>query len=512
MGKRLFLAATLSFLVLLIWSSFISKTQLIENKDVMAQRPLAKDATTVVPSHNKDASLVSGGDLQEPAPSLLTFKQEKFEVTFNESQAALKEVVFTEYKNHKFVLGSGLVLADKPLFFKKEDSAANEVRFVHTDAQKRVIKKFIFSNSNYNIELEILWQNLSSSPIVVQLPFIVGTLDFSGAKDQARYQDIMVATPGKTLNLNGQRDADWPEFKFMGLRDRYFCVIIQPDTDKHSGFIKKINPRQSQLGFRLPEQTVAPGEQIGHKFRIYLGPQQIQWINKADPAWSLIMHYGTFNLISQLLVQLLDFLYRQVHNWGLAIILLSLIIYLLLYPLSVKQMRSMKEMNALKPHIDELRKLYKDSPQKLNKEIMELYRQHKINPLGGCLPMILQLPIFFALYQALMRSVALKGAHFLWVKDLSEPDRLFMLPTSLPILGNEVNILPIVMAILMLIQQKFSMATTSGGSAEQEKMMLVIFPLMFGLIFYRMPSGLVLYWLVNSALMIFFQLRMARKR
>ena len=512
MGKRLFLATVLSFLVLLTWSSFISKTQLVDNKEVIAQRLPLREATATVSASSKAISLVTAGNVPEPAPSLFKFKQEKFGVTFDENQAALKEAFFPEYQNHKFVLGNGLTLTDKLLIFKKEQGAGNEIRFVHTDAQKKVIKKFLFSNSNYTIELEIVWQNLSSSPIIVQGPFIVGTLDFAAAKDQARYQDIMVATPGKTLYLNGQRDAVWPEFNFMGLRDRYFCLIIQPDTDKYNGFIKRTGAQQSQLGFSLPKQTIAPGEQIGHKFKIYLGPQQVKLINKANPAWSQIMHYGTFNVISQLLLQLLEFLYGQVHNWGWAIILLSLIIYIALYPLSLKQMRSMKEMNALKPHIEELRKLHKDNPQKMNKEIMELYRRHKINPLGGCLPMILQLPIFFALYQALMRSVALKGARFLWIKDLSEPDRLFLLPTSLPILGNEFNILPIVMAVLMLIQQKFSMATTGGGSAEQEKMMLVLFPLMFGLIFYRMPSGLVLYWLINSALMILFQLRMAGKK
>jgi YidC/Oxa1 family membrane protein insertase len=147
----------------------------------------------------------------------------------------------------------------------------------------------------------------------------------------------------------------------------------------------------------------------------------------------------------------------------------------------------------------------------MNKEIMELYREHKVNPFGGCLPLILQMPIFFALYQVLMRSVALKGAHFLWIKDLSEPDRLFRLPNSLPILGNDINILPIIMAIGMFVQQKLSMRGASGTAAEQQKMMLVIMPVMFGFIFYRMPSGLVLYWFINSALMLFSQIRAQQK-
>ncbi len=512
MDKRLFLATALSFLVLLAWSQFVSKTQLIENKEVASINIPPPRNTLDLPSPKINNTPVVLSDSRQPTPSLLNFAQEKFEIAFDESRGALKEAIFKEHQDYKFVLGSGFFIADNSLTFVKEDSPANEVRFVHVDESKKITKRFLFSNSNYTIELEILIQNLSPASISINFPLILGTLDFAGAKGQARYQDVTVATPEKTLHLNGQRDFVWTTFNFIGLRDRYFCAIIQPDTDKYSVFIRKLNAWQSEVGFILQEQAIAPGQQIGHKFRVYLGPQNLELINQANPEWSQIIHYGAFNFISRLLLQLLAFLYQRVHNWGWAIILLSLIVYILLYPLTLKQMHSMKEMNALKPHMEELRKLYKDNPQKLNKEVMELYRQHKVNPLGGCLPLILQIPIFFALYQALMRSVALKGAKFLWIKDLSEPDRLFLLPTSLPIVGNELNILPIIMAILMLMQQKFSMAATGGGSAEQEKIMMVVFPLMFGFIFYRMPAGLVLYWLINSTLMLSNQLKIAGKK
>lgn len=171
----------------------------------------------------------------------------------------------------------------------------------------------------------------------------------------------------------------------------------------------------------------------------------------------------------------------------------------------------MKEMQKLQPYIEELRKQHKDNPQKLNKEIMELYREHKVNPLGGCLPLILQMPIFFALYQALMRSVALKGAKFLWIKDLSEPDKLFLLPFPQPF--DSLNILPILMMIGMFVQQKISApATASSSTAEQQKLMLLIMPLMFGFIFYSMPAGLVLYWFINSTLMLLYQLRISKRK
>jgi YidC/Oxa1 family membrane protein insertase len=222
------------------------------------------------------------------------------------------------------------------------------------------------------------------------------------------------------------------------------------------------------------------------------------------------MYYGAFDFIAQILLRALEAIYRIVHNWGWAVVVLSLVIYLILYPLTVKQMRSMKQMQALQPIMEELKKTYKDNPQKLNKETMELYRKHKVNPFGGCLPMVLQIPIFFALYQVLIRYIVLKGASFLWIKDLSEPDRLYILAVSLPIVGNEINILPILISIGMFLQQKLSMRSMGTGYSEQQRLMTLLMPLMFGIIFYHMPAGLVLYWLVNNLLMLINQLQISR--
>ena len=149
--------------------------------------------------------------------------------------------------------------------------------------------------------------------------------------------------------------------------------------------------------------------------------------------------------------------------------------------------------------MEELRRVYKDNPQRLNKEVLELYRKNKVNPLGGCLPMVMQIPIFFSFYMVLTRLVDLRGANFLWIKDLSQPDRLITTP--------EINILPILMAITMFFQQRFSMVPTAGSSGEQQRLMSFIFPIMFGFFFYRLSSGLVLYWFVNSLIMFVFQMK-----
>lgn len=504
MEKRLILAISLSLLVLLSWSAWVSKFHPVENKEVRAKTlPLL-----TTPESPKLS-------LEEPTLPSPTFRlsQEKCEIIFSENLATIEEVIFKDYQSYRFPLKYGLWLADKNLVFQKEVVSDKKISFVYRAADKQITKRFIFSNSNYYIELEIDVQNLASTPINLNLPLVLGTLNFSGDPNEARFKDVTVATLEKIWHLNGRKEMVIPQIKFLGLRDRYFCAIIEPiPKDNYTAYLKKLGPQETEVSLSQAEFLLNPQQKIEQKFRIYLGPQDLRIINRINPEWSQVMYYGTFNLISHLLLQLLGLLYRLAHNWGLAIVILSLLVYLLLYPLTLKQMRSMKEMQVLQPRIEELRKAYKDNPQKLNKEIMELYREHKVNPLGGCLPLILQMPIFFALYQALMRSIALKGARFLWIKDLSEPDRLFVLPNSLPILGNEINLLPILMTLGMFIQQKISTRAAAGVSGEQQKLMLIIFPLMFGFIFYHMPAGLVLYWFINSSFMLIYQIKVSRAK
>lgn len=507
MDKRLFLAIALSLLVLLSWSALAPKSQTIDNKAVKTNH------SSLVGSAFEKSSAVAPG-----LPAIISVNREtvKFtrndrEIIFDPALAAIVEVVFKNGLEHRLPLKVGF-LTDGNLIFKTQNITADSISFIYEDKVKRITKKFNIPNNSNTIELEIQTQNLSSAPLLFNPQLVLGRLDLSARNVQSRYQDIFLGTKEKTMHLSAGKDFNSAESKFIGLRDQYFCAIVEPAKPAASGYIKKINPQESEVGLFLGEVNLPPGSQIGHLFRIYLGPQDAKSINKANPDWTLMIYFGTFDFIAQLLLQLLGFFYGLVHNWGLAIIILSIAVYFLLFPLSIKQMRSMKEMQILQPKIEALRKELKDNPQRLNKEIMELYKEHKVNPLGGCLPLILQMPIFFALYQALIRSVALRGAHFLWIKDLSSPDKAFVFKNSIPFLGNQVNILPILMAIGMFVQQKFSMVKSTGEAAQQQKMMTMIMPVMFGVIFYQMPSGLVLYWFVNSLLMLGYQFRINRQK
>jgi YidC/Oxa1 family membrane protein insertase len=504
MEKRLVAAIALSLLVLLSWSALMPKPQTLDNKGVVTD----SSKITILPQ--QAASGIQPLTLTQSVPEIVKetvkFTQENREIIFNPATAAILEVIFKNGVEHRLQLKTGF-LSDENLMFKQQSITKDSITFIYEDTNRRILKKFIIPNNSYTIDLEIQTTNLSASNLLLNPRLVLGRLDLSAKNTQSRYQDIFLGEKEKTVHLAAGKDFNSPDVKFIGLRDQYFCAIVEPAVLAASVYIKKVTPQESEIGIFENEVSLKPGNQNGHFYSIYLGPQDLKILNSIKPEWTAIIYFGTFDFIAQLLLQLLGFFYSLVHNWGWAIIILSIAVYFLLFPLSIKQMRSMKEMQLLQPKIEALRKELKDNPQRLNKEIMELYKEHKVNPLGGCLPLLLQMPIFFALYQALIRSVALRGAHFLWIKDLSAPDKLFVLKNSIPLLGNQVNILPILMAIGMFIQQKISMAKATGEAAQQQKMMSIIMPIMFGVIFYQMPSGLVLYWFVNSILMLSYQFR-----
>ncbi|MDD5254826.1 MAG: YidC/Oxa1 family insertase periplasmic-domain containing protein [Candidatus Omnitrophica bacterium] len=514
MDKRLILAVVLTLLVFLSWTFVVSKFFIVENKEVTSQKAIDHSKAQIQASFE----ITKAENLVQPPVKQVPLEESTIETTniihniiFNEPDATVKKVIFPKYQSYDFELGKGFLLKNFVLPFKKVSSTENSITFAAQDKDKKIIKEFSYSKVNYYMELEVSVVNLTDGEVPLDLDLQAATLSFKHNNEQERFQDILFALEEKDVRVNGRKDGVYDEVRFLGWRDRYFCGIIQPELSHYSAVTKSTKNVGSDIFLDLPETKLLPRQIYKEKFRIYLGPQDLNSIMSVNTAWSSIIHYGTFDFISQILAQFINFLYSFSHNWGIAIILFSFAIYLILYPLTLKQMKSMKEMQILQPKLEELKVTYKDNPQKLNKEIMELYKIHKVNPFGGCLPLILQLPIFFALYQLLMRSVHLKGAQFLWISDLSMPDRL-ALPFTLPIIGDKINILPIFMALIMFFQQKLSSFSMGNTSNEQQKMMAIIMPLMFGFFFYNMPAGLVLYWSINSTLTFLYQLKVNRSK
>ena len=253
-------------------------------------------------------------------------------------------------------------------------------------------------------------------------------------------------------------------------------------------------------------QRLEPGQSLERAYTLYVGPMKYSELHAMRLHQVDVMEFGMWAPIGKLLLRVLNFLHAHVppYNYGIAIILLTVIVRIIFWPITHKSTESMKRMAAVAPLVTELRQKYKDNPQKQQQEIMALYKEHKVNPLGGCLPMLIQIPVFIALFVVLRSAIELRFASFLWIADLSEPENL--LPGLLPF-GLPLNILPLLMAGTMYLQMKLS---PSAGDPAQQKIMAIMMPAMMLIFLYNFAAGLALYWTTQNVLMIVQQLMMKK--
>ncbi|MFH1621775.1 MAG: membrane protein insertase YidC [Candidatus Omnitrophota bacterium] len=515
MEKRLFLAIILSILVLMLYSSIVPKTS-----PPLQESPVQEQGTLPPLSGAKIVEQPTGIKQIVAQPKATNIQPEILQnndlfISVTPIGTSIKECEIINYKSKLQQTDTGLLLDwQEAVFTIQAITDGISMGYIDEHGGFEIKKEYRFSKDRYIVEMDIEFISLSETSGYIQYAVNIGSISNDSIKknplDQ-RYIECSVALPNRIARGNFQRFNPMTldgEIQWAGIRDRYFCVVVKPLQGV--GAMEKIkNDTGISYILNVPRFQISPGEKITHRYLVYLGPQKPDLLAKlGDNAESLI-NFGMLDSLSHILLSALKLLYNLSKNWGVAIILFSLLVFVMLSPLSIKSFRSMKKMQELQPLVEALKAKYKDSPQKMNKEVMELYRDKKINPLGGCLPMFLQMPIFIALYQTLMRFIDLKGASFLWIKDLSEPDRLFMLPSSFPVIGNEFNLLPLIMIVTMLLQQKLTSGkqAQSGDTAKQQKMMSLFMSVFFGVIFYHMPSGLVLYWTVNSIVMLVFQVK-----
>jgi YidC/Oxa1 family membrane protein insertase len=268
----------------------------------------------------------------------------------------------------------------------------------------------------------------------------------------------------------------------------YFLGAWLPKNGTPREFYVRRVDNLNAAGVIVPAPTVQPGATGTVSVPLYAGPQEQDKLAKLAPGLDLSVDYGWLTIIAVPLFWLLSWFYRWVGNWGVAIIILTVIIKLLFYPLSEASYRSMAKMRVLAPKLQRLKEQYGDDRQRMQQAMMELYKTEKINPLGGCLPIVVQIPVFIALYWVLLASVELRHAPFmLWINDLSRPDPWF--------------ILPVLMGATMIIQTRLNPEPPDPVQAKVMKIM----PIAFSVFFFFFPAGLVLYWLVNNVLSILQQ-------
>ena len=296
---------------------------------------------------------------------------------------------------------------------------------------------------------------------------------------------------------------------YAGVQNKYFTVfgiVDSPDDAAVEGTIR-LGGEQERLIQNWDIEVPAlrgSGDQVAHaSLHLFIGPATTELVAKYGHELEGGIDLGIrwIRPLSQAVLWLLNWMHQFIPNYGVIIIIFSLMTKVMFYRLSKQQTESMKKMQDLKPKLDELQKKYKDNKEKLSQAQMKMYQDEGVNPLAGCLPLIVQMPIFFALYQGLSHTIALRGQPFVaWINDLSQPDALFQLPFTLPFLGNDFNVLPILMALAMYYQGK---VTPTSGAGGQMAAMTTMMPLFMVFIFYNMPSGLVLYWLVNTILQVY---------
>lgn len=363
----------------------------------------------------------------------------------------------------------------------------------------QVDKLYTFYHDSYQFDVEVLSKNLKEGENTLDYSLLLGPgLGNAFQKGAHKFEGPVTWIDGKKIkDKPGKNSADIRhrgQVSWTAMTSNYFLAALIPQGEESEVSIcrpeikskENININQATtISLHYPAKKIAAKASEKNLYRFYFGPKDYEMLKVLGVNLEQAVDYGFFSFLAKPLIWLLNWFYRLIPNYGVAIILLTLLIKIAFWPLTDKSFRSMKEMQELQPKLTSLREKFKSDPKKLNEELMSMYKQKGINPMGGCLPLLLQIPVFFALYEGLMVSIELRGAPFiLWIKDLSIMDPLL--------------ITPLLMGLTMYIQQKM---TPMSGDATQMKMMTMM-PLIFTVFFLGFPSGLVIYWLLNNVLTI----------
>jgi len=543
MEKRAILAAVLSLLVLFLWQAYIGKLRKPQTPESQPDK-VASPVTGTVPSPPAPApSLpreVPEANRIIPEEKERLFAEEEipvdtplYRIVFSTLGSRIKSMKLKEF--HESISSeSALVdivtqqgLQPLPLEISFLDSGhgfssvsftpdkkriqigkggKEELTFIyHSRKGVRIKKVFSFEADNYRIGLKVNVENLASTPLKGKT-ILRWTGNGGGEVSKYTYTGPVALIGGKLLTYTkkgGEAQELNGDVRWAGFEDKYFIAAMIPRVSSQGVILEP-----SSIVLIHPLVVIPPRGVLTNVYDLYLGPKELERLKALNVDLDRAIDYGWFHPIAKPLVLVLKALYSFSGNYGIAIFLLTLAVRLLFYPLNQMSYKSMKEMQKLQPKITELREKYKDDKDKLNRETMDLYRQHKVNPFGGCLPIIIQIPVFIALYQALMKSIELRHAPFMfWIKDLSSPELLFTV-CIIPSLCIPVRLLPFLMGITTFVQQKM---TPTTGDPQQAKLMLWFMPIMLTVIFWSLPSGLVLYWTVNNILSILQQYYINKK-
>jgi YidC/Oxa1 family membrane protein insertase len=524
MEKRTVIAVVLTIVILFVWQFYMSPKTPATAPQTPAQSQQQSDQTQATPGKEQPRpdQQTKGGPspavASAPTPTLKSTKRiivntPKFEVTFGDLGGGMTSVRLKEFKETvgsnkgKEILenlspyeylpvvsqtAEGKTSNDATLFtadrgdISVTDKAETIVFSGTLSNGKKIRKAYTFKPDTYTVGLSIETEGQETTPVSVD--FVTMSIKgkssyiFKGpfVYDGKKFEQISKIDGAVGVNQS---------YQYTGFDLGYFSFILVPQGTEKSGLVIM------KTGDTPIDRFTLNGGRM--ESSLYFVPNKLSLLKQLNINAEKIVNFGWFDIIAKPMLWGMNFANRFTRNYGIDIILLTILIKIIFYPLSLKSYKSMKQMQKLQPMIANLREKYKNDKEKLNKEMMGIYKDKGINPLGGCLPMVVQIPVFFALYQVLMGAIEFRHAPFMWwINDLAAPEDLFTFSVAgyaLPI-----RILPLIMGITMFVQQKM---TPTSADPMQEKMMLFM-PILFTFLFWGFPAGLVLYWLVNNVISI----------
>ncbi len=537
--QRLILFVIFSFSALFLWERWQSAHQPALPAPVQST-PGAAPAPSAVPSSTTPALPVPGALPANGATAtrgeIITIKTDRYSADVDTLGAVITEVALTEHRdtdsaakpyellqrneNRTFVAESGLIGEGMPNHHtlwqalpgpRELSPGADKLELklqASTSSGAKVIQTLTFHRGSYLIDVGYEVTNTGTAPLAAEAYFqlardskTTGTRSWGAPtaytgpvlyNEADKYKKIAFADIDKgKAKFTDKDDNGW-----VGMVEHYFVAAwLPPDATKEPRefYVNKID-NLYYAGVRIPFGTIAPGATASTDVPLYVGPQEQGTLKSLAPGLDLVVDYGIFTVIAAPLFLLLKWLHSLLGNWGWAIIAMTVLIKSVFYPLNHASARSMAKMKVVAPKMKALQEQYANDKQQLQLKMMELYKTEKINPLGGCLPILVQIPVFIALYWVLLGAVELRHAPWIgWIHDLSAPDPYF--------------VLPVVYAVTAYLQVRLS--PTPIQDPVQAKVMQIM-PIAFSVMFLFFPSGLVLYWLVNNSIQIFQQWHMNR--
>jgi YidC/Oxa1 family membrane protein insertase len=538
---RLLVALVLSFLVFMLWSFFFGQDAQHQKpapqirQEAQKEEKSAPPATATAPPDVTKPALERPAALQPGRPSRqITVETPLYKAVLSERGAGISSFLLKNYRteatadsplmnllpdNSKVdglligLSGKGEGVFENEVFQAGIEGSqlsltdgTREIAFrLSNDNGLQVDKVYRFAADSYAIGLDVQLSNNGDQPLKDSLVVALRNIFPDHKRSQAfegpsalinrSLEQIPIDDIEKKGSLSGQ-------IGWVALESRYFATSVIPLQDQAASVRLAVLPGHVvEARYVEPEQTLDPKGRQKYEYLLFFGPKSMSAVKQVGHELYRIIDFGMFDFLAKPCLWLMNYLYAIIPNYGVAIIILTVLSKILLWPLGTKSYKSMSQMKKLQPLIQELRSKYKDDRKKMNEEVMRLHRTYNINPLGGCLPMLVQIPVFFALYRMLDQAIELRHAPFIWwINDLSAPDRLFRFNFSIPFMEPPygIPVLTLVMGATMFWQQKM---TPPAGDPTQAKMMLLM-PVVFTFIFINFSAGLVLYWLVNNVLSI----------